>query len=404
MNRATTIQRVFRQVFTALKLWSVPQKFLAGAVLVLMVSGCVSVSDPNNRTGEYFLFTKRQFRLVNEAWHANDSHMNPLAIIAPFAIVGGSAVGLTIAPVVDVLCIPYDTYKKTESTVIAVVDEKGKPAAGVNVSILLTGPFNRIRGTTDKDGELHPYCDLRILKMCEIRLEGGGYYPSFWRNTCPEIDEGNCLKLRLTRISNPVPMALGELNLPLRNQNVSLRCDFDCECADWLPPYGEGRHGDIRVESLFFPEGTYRESAYTNVVSLTALDSGSGFARRPYNVQSEFGSDKCVPEGLEFTTNRIEVSYGVFDKDGFYKGEFSKRLDDHEYYIMRLRCETNESGEIVRARYGKMIFRRDWGLGSVGLAYLNVKANELSLEAQTGPNPAFIRFGIDCCPCNINWP
>ena len=53
-------------------------------IAVLILPGCVSV--PEQRTGEYFLFTKHQFRLVEEASHANDSHMNPFAIFAPFAI------------------------------------------------------------------------------------------------------------------------------------------------------------------------------------------------------------------------------------------------------------------------------------------------------------------------------
>lgn len=374
---------------------------MAVAVLALMVPGCVSA--PDNRTGEYFLFTKRQFRLVNEAWHANDSHMNPFAIFAPLAIVGGSAVGITFAPVVDVLCLPYDTYKKMESTVIVVVDEDGKPAKGVAVTILFCSDFDKVKGTTNKDGELHPYGDLRILKTREIRLHGDGYYPFSWREAdeCPKIDEGNRLKLHLTRTTNPVPMAFGELKLPRGKKNDSLRCYFDCECADWLPPYGEGRHGDLYVEFVSFPEDADRKGAHTNMVSLTALGPGSGFVRRPYDLWSRLGSDKCVPEGLAFTTNRIE-SYAVYDKDGHYKRDLSKRFDEHEYCIMRLRCETDDSGEIVEARYGKITFPRDWGC--LGCTYLNVKPNERSLEARIGHNPAHVKFGNPCCPYNINWP
>ena len=78
---------------------------LTYAMFLGFIAGCVA---PQIRNGELFVATRRQFSLVNEAWHANDSRMNPGAILAPFVMVGGSLIGVTYAPVADFFCIPYD--------------------------------------------------------------------------------------------------------------------------------------------------------------------------------------------------------------------------------------------------------------------------------------------------------
>lgn len=343
---------------------------IAVAVLALIVPGCVS--SPENRTGEYFLFTKRQFRLVHEAIHANDSHANPFAVFAPFAVVGGTAVGLTFAPVVDVLCLPYDTYKKTDSTVILVLDEDGKPAPDVRVWMEFSSDFDKMEGTTGKNGEMHPYCDLRVLKISDCRLSGKGYYSSRWWHAtcaCPAIDSDNRILLQVKRIVNPVPMALGRVDF------VKNAADFDCEYGDWLSPRGVGCHADLRFE---IADGKR---------SVTALGPGAGLAVRSCDITSDLKSDNRVPDDLVFSTNRIE----------------DLRISNDRYYIMRLRCETNEVGEVVRARYGKLTHFVGYGLN----AYLNETVNEKSLEAKLGYNPVKDRGQRSkrmCHDWDINWP
>lgn len=364
-------------------------------IAALVLPGCVS--SPEHRTGEYFLFTKRQFRLVDEASHANDSHMNPFAVFAPFAMFGGSIIGVTIAPAVDILCIPYDTSMKTHCTVIKVVDEEGDPVPGVNVYLRYSSYFDRVEGRTNDAGEIHPWCDLRVLQLHEYHVSGEGFYTAEWRSgqycyskgadVRPEINSDNVLELKTKKVRRPVPMALGRVDIPRMKDGAAL--DFDCEYADWLPPYGVGRRADLRVGFENADRANLQTDTYTNILSITALGEGNGFLLRKNDIPIRLSSDNRVPADAQFSTNRIEALY-VHRKDGSYAPDLSRLFEWRNYYIMRLRSVLNDSGEVVSARYGKMVFMD--GMGCLCETYLNEEENEISLEARPGDdNPAYQR-------------
>ena len=373
-----------------------------------LVIGCVA---PQTRTGELLVATRRQFSLVNEARHANDSRMNPFAIFAPFVVIGGSVVGVTYAPVADVLCIPYDISLRRRGRVVRIVDEAGRPAEGVNVSLVLCGGLDVIRGTTDRNGELNP---RRIIdnavdetSLLEFRLSGDGYYASEWRRNRfpyeksyknPVIEDGQPLQLSIKRIVRPVPMAYGKSECRKKIKSDK-PFEYDCEYCDWLPPYGNGKTADLRIErkvsSPDTPDG-YR----TNTYSIVAIGEGNGFCRGKYDLWSLLGSDNAVPDDADFSCKSVD-EITVYDKSGEWLRDESRLFDWGEYYMMRLRSEVDGAGNVVHARYGKIVFVT--GRGSMFQTYLNCNADEKSLEARTGKNPA-AAINPDCARDWINWP
>lgn len=366
-------------------------------LIVSCVSGCLA---PQTRSGELFLATKRQFRLVHEACHANDSRMNPLAILAPFVIVGGGFLGVTYAPVADTLCIPYDLIMRADPTEIIVVDELGNPAQGVRVNMELSEDIF-VDGETDAHGKINTCADLRQFTLREYSAVGSGYYGSDWRLhrydsvmgvDSPKINGDNEIIIRVKRICNPVPMAYGRIQLPKKKEDAPSYYDFDCEYGDWVSPYGLGKIPDLRVETYRSgaKENWSKDAFRTNVLTITALGEGNGFMLRKNDITISLGSDLRVPSSAVFPLKQIQC-LDVYDDKGGYLNSESRRFEWCQYYIMRLRSSADGSGLVQHARYGKMTFVQ--GSGCIAETYLNEVADERSLEAvRTEKNPAYVRW------------
>lgn len=108
-------------------------------------------------------------------------------------------------------------------------------------------------------------------------------------------------------------MTYGRLVIP-RERKDALVFEYDCELAEWLPPFGWGRHADLRVER------SRKDSEGLRTVSITALGRGNGFCHRKYDLGSELGSDFRVPEGTDFPQTEI-VWRQIYDGMLNYLGE-----------------------------------------------------------------------------------
>ncbi len=367
---------------------------LTYAMFLGFIAGCVA---PQIRNGELFVATRRQFSLVNEAWHANDSRMNPGAVLAPFAMVGGSIIGVTYAPVADFLCIPYDMNIRKKGRLVRILDEHGHPAEGVDVVLVLGGGIDVICGRTNIKGELDTkrIIDNAIYEtsLREFRLSGKGYYNSEWHYNrfpfeksykTPVVDGAQPLELSIKRIVKPVPMTYGNAALPHTKIKSDKPFEYDCEYCDWLPPYGIGKTADLRIEQKVSCPDT-SDGRITNVFSVVAIGEGNGLCRGKYDTWSLLGSDNFVPDDANFSCKSADAIY-VFDKSGRWLKEESRPFDWGEYYMLRLRSEINSEGKVVHARFGKLVFVA--GMGSRFQTYLNCNVDERSIEAQRAKNPA----------------
>lgn len=356
-----------------------------GGTLMLfsgLLLGCVA---PQARTGELFVATKRQFDFRNyRIWMGTVYGYNTWVHFC------GGIVGLTYSPFVDLMCIPHDLKLARTGQSIVVVDNEGVPVPDVFVCFSFSGTPDYVSGRTDSNGLFETHRDLGAFPIRAYDLSGEGYYRGYWcEGPHPDAQgvqrslmggEKN-VRLKIKKISRPVEMTYGRLVIP-RERKDALVFEYDCELAEWLPPFGWGRHADLRVER------SRKDSEGLRTVSITALGRGNGFCHRKYDLGSELGSDFRVPEGTDFPQTEI-VWRQIYDGMLNYLGEVDGPVM-HDYFIMRLRSEVDERGRVVRARYGKMVFVG----GPLAQTYLNVIPNEKSLEAKTRIRPLVESDGV----------
>jgi len=231
---------------------------------------------------------------------------------------------------------------------------------------------------------------------------GGGYnfaksVEGRWQPWNPTVE------LTLKAIGVQVPLyARMVLEQKMPNQGVPI--GFDLMLGDWVSPYGKGKTPDFIFQMDSAPTKTitntvpaynngtrtWTQNLWDNRIVIRFSNQGDGIRFVAGDSSSGLPLPRLAPlDGYESTLNkRAWLEPGTnFVKGMPYGDVFIKEHSDYQKdanYFFRVRTQTNSSGAIVSALYGKIygdIVGLNFGHGRIGFTYyLNPEPNSRNME------------------------
>ena len=342
--------------------------YMGIAALAVLCGGCIA---SHTRTGEVGLLTKRQFQIASAAYHANDSGMNIFAIFAPFDIIGASLLGLTYAPCVDVLCLPYDFLLKLTGDKILVVDDDGTPVDGVTIELYghsdapiisngLCETHDEVKGLSNKDGLFRTWRHLQNIPSLSFCMTKTGYYKARGKMEHLLDDEGKIGCAAIKKRNAPIPLfvkKIGAYAYEESTEDLFSKGDgvlrFDFMKGEWLPPVGNGETADVEFRRLpheDLGEGVngagVKGRSYRDSMSVKFLGEGNGLVEMRIRPDDELKIRTSPKEGF----SQDLVCWHTIGKDLQPIDSFNK----DRCFCFRIRTRKNDKGEIVEAYYGKI--------------------------------------------------
>ena len=244
---------------------------------------------------------------------------------------------------------------------LRVVDSNGRPVQGAEI---YGGFWNYDRnnppatGLTDKKGEIH--FERNCAGDFNFSITKDGFYKTrlrywFFKNGYDCAKDGRWLpwnptvEIVLKEKRNPIPLYTKTVRKVFPKE---VEVGFDCLCADFVAPWGQGRDSDftLKYESVRPPVRTGMKypdfSCFTNYLALSGVEAG-GFITKPKDSFSHLVADYEAPENgyarvldyeLKRTTGKIFVD---------------RKLGDEEYLFFRSRVRQTTGGS-EEAHYGKI--------------------------------------------------
>jgi hypothetical protein len=216
------------------------------------------------------------------------------------------------------------------------------------------------------------------------------------------------IKAVLRPIKNPIPM-IARSKTGFEVKEFDEEYQFDFQVGELLPPHGKGVHPDIRV----IMKGTrvdngpneFEDIAYQATIRFSnPLDGFIEFAVQPKDgaVGSSFISDYLAPNAGYLPTLERKAVWGkARSLPGYW--EYLNSLERKAYYF-RVRTQTDATGKIISANYGKIYgplilfpvlknhaaFKKAIKANlSISELYFNPTPNDRNVEFDTKRNLAF---------------
>ncbi len=269
---------------------------------------------------------------------------------------------------------------------VRVIDENGVAVSKANVSVILyiTPETTDIkRGNTDTNGFFA--AQGNCIGEAYLRISKDGYYdtkltPVFRTLPYSEAesrrrwsDEAELTVATLKCIRNPIKMTFHSFDyetIPATNAVVAL----DLETFKWCPPYGNGANEDIHLFYESWNCSTNRYS-YGRKLTVTFPQSADGFYRMERDAFSQF------PYAYSANTNAVYDKSFTLDLERV-DGKFIKKelFSENKYLIFRVRTLTNNVGEVVDAKYGRIGEKTEHMFGLRMRAWFNSISNDTNLE------------------------
>ena len=249
-----------------------------------------------------------------------------------------------------------------------VVDEAGKPMAGVSVRIGIHNvndfidEYNDFRGKTDEEGMFSAEAIGRALAKIEVKEEG--YYPSLKTVTCYEgraedirktgryLPWGPVVGVMIKKVGKPIPMRvwLGSLhNKSHKAPKVDEEIGFDLYEKDWVEPHGLGKHADMLVK---FSTKFVNKDDYSTTCSIRFANPDDGLIpiTELLNPESLLKYPREAPmDG--YALKSLLIKSGASGKGGRSSAVNKEPMG----YLLRFRCvKDQETGKIISAHYGKI--------------------------------------------------
>ena len=253
---------------------------------------------------------------------------------------------------------------------LKIVDETGKPINGARVAI----GFNSIskikggskdiiiKGTTDKNGFFSAAADTTGHIGYEAKIDGWYGSEGEYRYQSDKYDSGKWqpwnpeIKVVMRKIEKPVPMYARAtynmtpiLEIPVSGKEVG----FDLMEADWVSPYGKGKHPDMffRLERRFVSNDDFDG---TLTITFPNKFDGIQVVKESPKGGSMFKLPRYAPE--EGYQNKLVRTYS---KRG--PGTVKISTEEDNNYIFRVLSEEKD-GKLLRAMYGKITGDIGFGL------------------------------------------
>ncbi len=219
----------------------------------------------------------------------------------------------------------------------------------------------------EKDGYYKTFNAMNFVPQ-NATVKGGKWQP--WDQTMTVV---------LKKIKKPVPMYVADLEgrgLEIPACDVPL--GLDLEKVDWVAPYGKGLHGDIIVTfSEHFNNTLNGRMSITLVFGTNLLDG----------VQSaKVDTFSVLPSVYEAPTNDYKRSLYFEEERTRSKILSAIEPKEDEYFIFRVRSETDEHGNLLKAHYGKLY----------GPIHYGKMGNNTNLEMKSYFNPEEGSRNLEC--------
>jgi len=250
-----------------------------------------------------------------------------------------------------------------------VLDETERPINGADVlvgyAVGKQGDVGindtKVRGKTDKDGNFTATGDT-ILPHVTIHAEHDGYYRSVkwakfssrsllnrWQPWNPTVE------VVLKKKRNPVGMVArdtGGLKVPVFDKPVG----FDLEKGDWVAPYGNGTIGDFIIE---FNSDVKAYTNYSCGFRLSFSNERDGIQEYVFDTENESYYEWPFEAPKQGYLNSLSKNKSFTPQKGF-----DTNIDEKINYIFRVRTRMDDKGNIIEAKYGKIL--RDFEIGPNG--------------------------------------
>lgn len=258
------------------------------------------------------------------------------------------------------VCIATNAYcLLTGKLTLLVKDEQGIPVEGAKAYISYSKPeIGGVgvadilkEGLTGKEGLFT--AESSTMSGVGLSAEKFGYYTSnihyeftshskplnHWEPWNPTIE------VVLKKKRNPVPMYIkytDSIKMPALGTPVG----YDLEIGDWVAPYGSGKISDFVFN---FNSVDRAWTDYDCGYTLTFSNEKDGIQEYTFdsNVQSSYRWPFQAPE--EGYTGELKRSRKDSPKTGLVTN-----AKDEINYLFRVRTKTDQNGNIVEARYGKI--------------------------------------------------
>ncbi len=261
-----------------------------------------------------------------------------------------------------------DKYPDGKVTV-RVVDEQGVPLKDVDVGIGVnfpktTNPFDgqrseSIKGKTDNASLFAS--EFKALSRIVVWADSQSYYRSYKNFDFKSPVDGKyqpwnpTIDLVLRKKVNPVPMYAKKFNdiiIPVVSEPVG----YDLLMGDWVKPRGKGELGDV----IFTLKREFKdESNFESTLEVSMPNEAEGFSAITSDMmipESEFKFPREAP--VEGYVKSLLLSYSASsatpNDSGFVSGyKRTSSLIASDYFI-RIRLQSDDKGNTVRAIYGKI--------------------------------------------------
>jgi hypothetical protein len=265
-------------------------------------------------------------------------------------------------------CVAAGLSSIKANMVVKVVDDNQTPIEGAQV----TGSFRNypantlITCTTDKDG----VCLIKGDASFEgsVLAEKEGYYYSSLHFEFEKENRiigryepwGKTYQVILKKKRNPVPMyakRIQSMKVPATDTPIG----YDLEVGDWVAPHGNGKINDFIF--LFHHEESGQKD-YKSSFELTfskELDGIQGF-----QFDSAEHSIYKWPYNAPMINYKKSLSKYISKKP---HDNVQSNVSDEINYIFRVRTKVDENGNIISARYGKILGDVQIGIKLIGFTY-----------------------------------
>jgi len=192
-----------------------------------------------------------------------------------------------------------------------------------------------------KEGSYKTEGTYRFYRRGENCVKNGRWQPWNPTNVVVLKEKRKPIAMYAKRIDTPVPVCDAPIG-------------YDLEAGDWVVPYGKGEKTYI-----FFTYHSEIKDFWTGKKELTisCTNRMDGFCRAQKDMWSGLNSAYDAPtDGYQSTVNLILDA----TKDRVLKSE---GISESEYLTFRVRTVLDEKGKIIKAQYGKIYGRVEYGAG-----------------------------------------
>ena len=272
---------------------------------------------------------------------------------------------------------------------LSVVDDGDAPVpdADVRATLSFHDGFRHVQGRTDSLGK----ASVRGITTGDevvLRIVKDGYYSSEYKTSYLRFAENRAVEdgkwqpwgerrtVALRKIGDPAKLCRFRdfLTAPSTNEWFGL----DLAMGDWIKPYGKGEVEDLQLNVLW--DGLPKTRSKNCMVAV----------RVPGNCNAGYFADKVkeseYASPIKASTNNV---YAISEFDWIERNQ-GIRMQEKSFWndkslVLRLRCEVDDRGEIVKANYC-CVQKLEVSPGMKGNAILdlatcfNPTANDVNLE------------------------